>query len=54
MRKMVYVLLDENKEPLGVFWSVAHADWCARELFELDTWVLDSVYLYGEPKDELA
>jgi hypothetical protein len=54
VRKRVYVVLDENGEALGVFWSIAHADWCARELFELTTWVIDTVYLYGEPSNELA
>jgi hypothetical protein len=38
---------------MGVFWSVAQADWCAREVFELKAWTVDSVYLYGE-KNELA
>ena len=47
MKQRVYGLF-ANGSFLGVFWSVADADWAAKEIYKLTTWTVESTHLYGE------
>ena len=49
MKQRVYGLF-ANGSLLGVFWSVADADWAAKEIYKLTTWAVESTHLYGEQK----
>ncbi len=47
MKQRVYGLF-ANGSFLGVYWSVADADWAAKEIYKLTSWAVESTHLYGE------